>query len=87
MSRVNDGTEGGEGTETPRDRREHGERRVRDRRATVRRTEPQVIWSLSRGPCLRSSYSLIPFHTPSVPSHYARRAGFPGETGKGGYVG
>lgn len=27
VSRVNDGTEGGEGTETPRDRREHGERR------------------------------------------------------------
>ena len=27
MRRVNDGTEGGEGTETPRDRREHGERR------------------------------------------------------------
>lgn len=26
--RVNDGTEGGEGTETPRDRREHGERRT-----------------------------------------------------------
>lgn len=28
VSRVNDGTEGGEGTETPRDRREHGERRA-----------------------------------------------------------
>lgn len=52
VSRVNDGTEGGEGTETPRDRREHGERRTADhgRSLLIRRTLTSLIhsslWSL-----------------------------------------
>lgn len=69
VSRVNDGTEGGEGTETPRDRREHGERRAErvwgEKRVTARRALASLVTFSLPSPHNPLRYSVLFSHPPS----------------------